>query len=149
MKPFMDDNFCLESKSAQKLYHEFAANQPIIDYHCHLSPQQIAEDIRWENLTQVWLYGDHYKWRAMRSNGVCENLCTGSASDREKFGAWAKTVPATLRNPLYHWTHLELKTYFDCDLLLSPKTADKIWEIGCAKMAEPDFSARGVMKKRR
>jgi glucuronate isomerase len=144
---FINENFCLETDAAQKLYHEYAAGQPIIDYHCHLSPQQIAEDVRWENLTQVWLYGDHYKWRAMRSNGVREELCTGSASDREKFKAWAATVPSTLRNPLYHWTHLELKAYFDCDLLLSPKTEEEIWNIGLEKIAESGFSARGLMQQ--
>ena len=127
MNSFIHDNFCLETEVAQNLYHNYAANQPIIDYHCHLSPQEIAEDKRWDNITQVWLYGDHYKWRAMRSNGVSERLCTGDASDREKFSTWAATVPATLRNPLYHWTHLELKKYFGCEKLLSSKTEDEVW----------------------
>ena len=115
MKPFMDENFLLKTKTAQRLYHEFASDMPIIDYHCHLPPQQIAEDTRFENLTQVWLYGDHYKWRAMRTNGVHESFCTGNKSDWDKFQKWAETVPYTLRNPLYHWTHLELKRYFDID----------------------------------
>ena len=146
MKSFINDNFCLDSEVAQNLYHNYAANQPIIDYHCHLSPQEIAEDKRWDNITQVWLYGDHYKWRAMRSNGVSERLCTGEASDREKFSAWAATVPATLRNPLYHWTHLELQKYFACDKLLSPNTEDEIWNLSMERMSEKSFSARGLMK---
>ena len=146
MKSFIHENFCLETETAQELYHNYAADEPIIDYHCHLSPQEIAEDKRWDNITQVWLYGDHYKWRAMRSNGVSEKLCTGSASDREKFSAWAATVPATLRNPLYHWTHLELKQYFGCDKLLSPKTEDEIWDLSLERMSEKSFSARGLME---
>ena len=146
MKSFIHADFCLDTEVAQKLYHNYAANQPIIDYHCHLSPQEIAEDKRWDNITQVWLYGDHYKWRAMRSNGVSERLCTGDASDREKFSAWAATVPATLRNPLYHWTHLELKKYFGCGQLLSPKTEDEVWNLSLERMSEESFSARGLMK---
>ena len=146
MKSFIHADFCLETEDAQKLYHNYAANQPIVDYHCHLSPQEIAEDKRWDNITQVWLYGDHYKWRAMRSNGVSERLCTGEASDREKFSAWAATVPATLRNPLYHWTHLELQKYFACDKLLSPNTEDEIWNLSMERMSEKSFSARGLMK---
>jgi glucuronate isomerase len=118
---------------------------PIMDYHCHLPVREIAEDARWENLTQVWLYGDHYKWRAMRSNGIAERLCTGDATDREKFDAWAATMPNLLRNPLYHWTQLELARYFDVNELLSPASADRIWEAGCRKLAEPGFSARGLM----
>lgn len=144
---FINDNFCLQNDAAVRLYHEYAKDMPIIDYHCHLIPEQIEKDIRWENLTQVWLYGDHYKWRAMRSNGVEEKFCTGETSDREKFDKWAETVPATLRNPLYHWTHLELARYFDCDALLSPQTADEIWSTGVEKMQEKWFSARGLMKK--
>ena len=146
MKSFINDNFCLDTEVAQNLYHNYAADQPIIDYHCHLSPQEIAEVKRWDNLTQVWLNGDHYKWRAMRSNGVSEKLCTGNATDREKFSVWAATVPATLRNPLYHWTHLELKKYFGCEKLLSPKTEEEIWNLGLERMAEKSFSARGLMK---
>ena len=144
--PFINDNFCLRNDAAIRLYHDYAKAMPIIDYHCHLIPEQIKEDTKWENLTQVWLYGDHYKWRAMRSNGIAEKYCTGEASDREKFDKWAETVPAALRNPLYHWTHLELKRYFNCDTLLSPKTADEIWETGIARMQEEDFSARGLMQ---
>ena len=113
MKKFLDQEFLLESSTAKMLYHNFAAKLPIIDYHCHLSADQIAEDANFENLTQIWLYGDHYKWRAMRANGIDEKYITGNASDFEKFEKWAETVPYTLRNPLYHWTHLELQRYFD------------------------------------
>jgi glucuronate isomerase len=110
MKKFLGDNFLLHSKTAEYLYHEHAAKMPIIDYHCHLSPLQMAKDENFENITQVWLYGDHYKWRAMRANGVDERYCSGSASDRDKFEKWAETVPYTMRNPLYQWTHLELQS---------------------------------------
>src|ERR1700694_1590322 len=112
MKRFLDENFLLNNKTAHTLYHEHAKHMPIIDYHCHLSPQQIATDHRFQNLTEVWLAGDHYKWRAMRTNGVDENYCTGNKPDREKFAQWAATLPYTLRNPLYQWTHLELQRYF-------------------------------------
>ena len=144
--PFINDNFCLRNDAAVRLYHDYAKDMPIIDYHCHLIPDQIKDDTKWENLTQVWLYGDHYKWRAMRSNGIAERYCTGDATDREKFDKWAETVPAALRNPLYHWTHLELKRYFNCDTLLSPATADEIWETGINRMHDDDFSARGLMQ---
>ena len=123
MKKFLDDNFLLSNKTAEQLYHAFAKQMPVIDYHNHLLPQQIAEDICFENLTQAWLYGDHYKWRAMRTNGVDESYCTGNRSDYEKFEQWAATVPYTLRNPLYQWTHLELQRYFDVHEILSPATA--------------------------
>ena len=112
---------------AKKLYHEFAADLPIIDYHCHISPQEIAEDKQFENMTQIWLNGDHYKWRALRANGINENNITGDASDWEKFENWSATVPYTLRNPLYHWTHLELKKPFGIDKVLSPSTAKEVW----------------------
>ncbi|MFZ0491151.1 MAG: glucuronate isomerase, partial [Salegentibacter sp.] len=112
---FIQDNFLLQNEAAEKLYQDYAAKQPIIDYHNHLPPKDIAEDRSFENITQVWLYGDHYKWRAMRTLGIDEKYITGDASDKEKFLAWAKTVPHTLRNPLYHWTHLELKRYFGID----------------------------------
>ena len=144
---FINENFCLQNDAAVRLYHEYAKDMPLIDYHCHLIPEQIEQDTKWDNLTQVWLYGDHYKWRAMRSNGVDEKFCTGDTTDREKFDKWAETVPATLRNPLYHWTHLELARYFDCNLLLSPATSDEIWNIGVEKMQEEGFSARGLMEK--
>ncbi|MEN8254845.1 MAG: glucuronate isomerase, partial [Verrucomicrobiota bacterium] len=107
MKKFMDENFILQTETAQRLYHDHAAKMPIFDYHCHLSPQEIAEDRQYDNLGEIWLGGDHYKWRAMRTNGVDEEFCTGDASWRDKFQKWAETVPQTLRNPLYHWTHLE------------------------------------------
>src|ERR1700730_10248187 len=112
MKPFLDEHFLLDTQTAQRLFHDFAKELPIIDYHSHLPAQQIAEDINFENLSQAWLYGDHYKWKAMRANGVDEDYCTGNKTDWEKFQQWAGTVPYTLRNPLYHWTHLELQRYF-------------------------------------
>lgn len=112
MTPFMTEDFLLDTEFARRLYHDYAKDQPIFDYHCHLPPQQIAEDYRFKNLYDIWLKGDHYKWRAMRTNGVAERLCTGDASDREKFDAWAATVPHTIGNPLYHWTHLELRRPF-------------------------------------
>ena len=125
MKPFINDDFILSNKTAGRLYHKYAENQPIIDFHCHLSPAMIADDRQFNNLTEAWLEGDHYKWRAMRSNGVNENYCTGSASAEEKFEKWAETVPATIGNPLYHWTHLELARYFNITGLLSPSSASK------------------------
>src|SRR3982751_2505691 len=128
MKRFLDENFLLQSKTAQKLYHDFAKDMPIIDYHCHLPPDQIANDINFENLTQVWLYGDHYKWRAMRANGVEESFITGNASDIDKFLKWCETVPYTLRNPLYHWTHLELQRYFGINKILNSDSAQKIYD---------------------
>ena len=123
MKPYIDDDFLLESKTARRLYHEVAQAQPIIDYHCHLSPALISKNHQFRNLYEIWLAGDHYKWRAMRSNGVAERLCTGDASDYEKYMAWAGTVPYTLRNPLYHWTHLELKRYLWIDELMDETSA--------------------------
>lgn len=146
-KPFIHDDFLLDTSQARQLYHEFAEDMPIIDYHCHLPPREVAEDKRWENLTQVWLYGDHYKWRAMRTNGVAEEYCTGGATDREKFQKWAETMPYLLRNPLYHWTHLEMARYLGVDdILLGPDTADEIWETGLEKLADPSFSARALME---
>ena len=124
---FIHEDFLLESKSARRLFHTYAAHQPIIDYHCHLPPKDVADDRRFANLLEIWLEGDHYKWRAMRASGVPERFCTGDADPYEKFLAWAKTVPYCLRNPLYHWTHLELKRYFGIDDLLSEKTADSVW----------------------
>ncbi len=146
MKTFLDDNFLLNSKTAETLYHQFSKSLPIIDYHNHLIPEQIVNDTQFENISQVWLNGDHYKWRAMRANGVDEKYITGDASDKDKFLKWAETVPYTLRNPLYHWTHLELQRYFDIKDLLSPKTAEKIYEETAAKLAEPDYSVRGLLK---
>ncbi|NGM65497.1 glucuronate isomerase [Sphingobacterium sp. SGR-19] len=146
MKAFLDDNFLLNSKTAETLYHQFSKSLPIIDYHNHLIPEQIVKDTQFENISQVWLNGDHYKWRAMRANGVNEKYITGDASDKEKFLKWAETVPYTLRNPLYHWTHLELQRYFGIKDLLSPKTAEKIYEETAAKLAEPGYSVRGLLK---
>jgi glucuronate isomerase len=148
MKKFLDANFVLETETAQKLYHEHAAKQPIIDYHCHLNPEYIANDHRFDNLGQIWLEGDHYKWRAMRTNGIDERFCTGKdTSDREKFEKWAETVPYTMRNPLYHWTHLELKTAFGVEKILNPQTAMEIYDECTAKLRTPEYSARGLMKK--
>jgi glucuronate isomerase len=147
MKSFMDENFLLKTKTAQRLFHEYAKDMPIIDYHCHLSPQQIADDLQFENLTQVWLYGDHYKWRAMRANGISEDYCTGKRSDWEKFEQWSATVPYTLRNPLYHWTHLELQRYFDIYEILSPDTARKIYEECTAKLQTSEYSVKNLIRK--
>ena len=145
---FIHDNFLLETKSAQELYHRYAASLPIIDYHCHLSPKDIAENRRFENLTQIWLNGDHYKWRAMRTCGVDERFITGNASDWEKFQKWAETVPKTLRNPLYHWTHLELNRPVGInDRLLNPATAKGIWDECNAKLATPEFTTLGILKQ--
>jgi glucuronate isomerase len=147
MKKFIDQDFLLNSKTAQRLYHEFAAPMPIIDYHCHLPPDQIAADINFKNLTQVWLYGDHYKWRAMRTNGVDESYCTGDKGDFEKFEKWAATVPYTLRNPLYHWTHLELQRYFNIDKILNADTAKEIYDCCTAKLQTAEYSVRGLLRK--
>lgn len=147
MKEFLDDNFLLENKFAENLYHEYANKMPIIDYHNHLSPRQIADDYMFENLTQVWLDGDHYKWRAMRGNGVAEKYITGNKSDYEKFQKWAETVPNTVRNPLYHWTHLELRRYFDIDEILSLNTAKRIYEECSEKLQSPEYSSRNLLKK--
>jgi glucuronate isomerase len=147
MKKFIDENFLLNNKTAETLYHNYAKDMPIIDYHCHLPPDQIAADKNFENLTQVWLYGDHYKWRAMRANGVDEAYITGNKSDWEKFEKWAETVPYTLRNPLYHWTHLELQRYFDVYDILSPATAKKIYDECTAKLQTPEYSVRNLLKK--
>lgn len=147
MKSFLDQNFLLHSKTAQDLYHNFAKNQPIIDYHNHLIPEQIANNASFENISQVWLNGDHYKWRAMRTNGVNEKYITGNASDEEKFRKWAETVPSTMRNPLYHWTHLELQRYFGITDLLSAKTADKIYAETAARLQTTEYSVRGLLKK--
>ena len=146
-KEFIDNNFMLHSKEAQRLYHDYAEGMPILDYHCHLKPEEVLTDKRWENITQIWLYGDHYKWRVMRSNGIDEHFCTGDATDREKFDKFAETMPYLLRNPMYHWSHLELTRYFGIgDKLLSPATADEIWERTKERLAEPGLSARGLMK---
>jgi len=147
MKAFIDENFLLNTPTAEVLYHQFAKDMPIIDYHCHLPPDQIAEDKNFANLTQVWLYGDHYKWRAMRANGIPEEYITGNRSDWEKFEKWAETVPYTLRNPLYHWTHLELQRYFDVYDILSPATAKKIYDECTAKLQTPEYSVQNLLRK--
>ena len=147
MKKFLDEHFLLNTKTAQLLYHDYAAKMPIIDYHCHLPPQQIAENTQFENITQVWLNGDHYKWRAMRTNGIDESYITGDSSDREKFRKWAETVPYTLRNPLYHWTHLELQRYFGITDLLTPETADRIFDETREKLQSNDYRVRGLLSK--
>jgi glucuronate isomerase len=147
MKAFLDDDFLLNGKTARRLYHDYAAGMPIIDYHCHLPPDEVANDIHFKNLTHAWLYGDHYKWRAMRANGVNEEFITGKASDEEKFMKWAETVPYTLRNPLYHWTHLELRRHFGIDKLLSPKTAKEIYDECSAKLQTPGYSVRSLLTK--
>jgi glucuronate isomerase len=147
MKAFLDENFLLETNTAERLYHDWAENQPIIDYHCHLPPEQLANNHRFATLTQIWLNGDHYKWRAMRSNGVPEHYCTGDASDWEKFEMWSKTVPYTLRNPLYHWTHMELKHPFGVDKLLAPPTAREIYDDCNRKLGQDDFTTQGLLEK--
>jgi glucuronate isomerase len=147
MKKFLDENFLLTNKTAEKLYHEYAKDMPIIDYHCHLPQQQIAEDKNFENLTQIWLYGDHYKWRAMRTNGIDERYCTGDATDYEKFQQWAATVPYTLRNPLYHWTHLELQRYFGITELLDSNSARRIYDECSEKLRSPEYSVKNLLRK--
>ncbi len=149
MKPFIHADFLLHSNAAQELYHHHAADLPLIDYHSHLPPAEVVGDQRWENLTQLWLSGDHYKWRALRSNGVAEELITGAASDRAKFDAFAATMPYLWRNPLFDWAQLELARYFDITTLLTPETADAIWEETREKLSQPGFSARGFMERSR
>lgn len=144
---FLDENFLLDTITAQHLYNVYAKDVPIIDYHCHLPPEQIANDINFTNITEAWLYGDHYKWRAMRTNGVDEAYCTGNKPDYEKFRKWAETVPYTLRNPLYHWTHLELQRYFDVYDLLNADTAKSIYEECTAKLQTPEYSVRNLLGK--
>ena len=148
MAQFLTEDFLLDTEFARRLYHDYAKDEPIFDYHCHLPPELIAQNHQFENMYEIWLKGDHYKWRAMRTNGVPERMCTGDASDREKFDAWAATVPHTIGNPLYHWTHLELRRPFGITgKLLSPSTAGEIWERGNELLAQDAFSARGIMKQ--
>lgn len=147
MKAFLDENFLLQSKTAEHLYHTYAKGMPIIDYHCHLDPAQIAANINFSSLTEIWLKGDHYKWRAMRANGVDEQYITGGKTDWEKFEKWAETVPYTLRNPLYHWTHLELQRYFGVYEILSPKTAKAIYDECTAKLQTPEYSVQRMIEK--
>jgi len=146
MKKFMDENFLLQTKTAQKLYHEHAAKMPVFDYHCHINPKDIAEDRQFNSITEIWLAGDHYKWRGMRTNGVDEKYCTGDASEWEKFEKWAETVPQTIRNPLYHWTHLELKKFFGINEVLSPKNAREIYDACNEKLKTPDYSCRNIIR---
>ncbi|MBX9966246.1 glucuronate isomerase [Priestia aryabhattai] len=147
MKNFMDDHFLLTNETAAHLYNSYAKDMPIIDYHCHLNPQEIYENKQFASLTNVWLDGDHYKWRLMRANGIEEEKITGSASDYEKFLAWAKTVPMTIGNPLYHWTHLELKRFFDIDEVLNEQTAPSIWEKANEKLRSGKFGARDLITR--
>ena len=146
MKSFMDENFLLSSETAEMLYHSYAKNMPIIDYHCHLNPEEIANDRHFENITQLWLEGDHYKWRLMRACGVDEEYITGDAEDREKFLKWAQTLEKCIGNPLYHWSHLELKRYFGCNKPLDAKTAPYVWELVNEQLQNPCMSARGFIK---
>lgn len=148
MKAFMGEDFLLHNEVAKRLYHEVAHDLPILDYHCHLPPEQVAQDYRFENLTDIWLRGDHYKWRAMRSNGIDEQFCTGNASDKEKFLAFARCVPYTLGNPIYHWTHLELRRPFGITgIHLNESNAEKVWNECNEMLSTPEFSARSIMKK--
>ena len=148
-RDFLGADFLLDTPAAVSLYHDHAARLPIIDYHCHLSPAAIADDAPFASITELWLGGDHYKWRAMRANGIDERYITGDASDREKFAAWAATVPYTLRNPLYHWTHLELRTAFGITDLLGPDTADSIYDRCNELLKSPDMTPRGLMRRYR
>ena len=147
MKPFMDKNFLLSNETAQKLYFDYAATTPVLDYHCHINPQEICEDRKFENITQVWLGGDHYKWRQMRSNGVDEKYITGDGTDREKFQAWAETMPKLIGNPLYHWSHLELRRYFGYEGYLNGDTAEEVWNLCNAKLQEDSMTVRNLIKQ--
>ncbi len=147
MKSFMDKNFLLETSTAQKLYHEFAAKMPVLDYHCHINPKEIAEDRKFDNITQVWLGGDHYKWRFMRSCGIDEKFITGDASDYEKFCKWAECLGKAIGNPLFHWSHLELQRYFGYTGVLNAKTADEVWNLCNAKLKDSSMSVRNLIKK--
>ncbi|MBQ8591781.1 MAG: glucuronate isomerase [Lachnospiraceae bacterium] len=147
MKPFMDEDFLLSTETAQKLYHEYAEVMPIIDYHCHINPQEIYEDRKFENITQVWLGADHYKWRQMRSNGVEERYITGDATDREKFQKWAETLEMAIGNPLYHWSHLELKRYFGYEGCLNGETAEEVWNLCNERLAQDSMTARNLIRQ--
>lgn len=147
MKNFMDENFLLTNETAVRLYHEYAKNMPIYDFHCHLSPKEIYENKRFKNITEIWLYGDHYKWRLMRANGIEEKYITGNADDYDKFMAYAKTIPMAIGNPVYHWTHLELQRYFGIYNLLNEETAKSIWERANEVINHDDFNVRNIIKK--
>lgn len=146
MKAFMDRDFLLSTETARILYHDYAENMPIVDYHCHINPKEIAEDISFENITRLWLGGDHYKWRLMRANGISEEYITGIAPDKEKFQKWAETLELAIGNPLYHWSHLELKKYFGYDKALNSETAMEVWDLCNEKLKDPSLSARGIIK---
>ena len=146
MKKFLDEDFLLSTNTARRLYHDYAEVMPILDYHCHINPQEIYEDRQFENITQVWLGGDHYKWRQMRSNGIEEKYITGDASDREKFQKWAETLEMAIGNPLYHWSHLELKKYFGYNGYLNGETAEEVWNLCNEQLARADHSARNLIK---
>lgn len=145
--PYPDQDFLLHSPTARRLFHEVADGLPIYDYHCHLDPAEIASNQRWDNLADIWLGGDHYKWRLLRANGIDERYVTGDGTPEDKFQAWAATVPKSLRNPIHHWCHIELQRYFDIDLLISPETADEIWARANERLADPDFCAHNILKK--
>ena len=148
MKQFMDEDFLLSNDTAKTLYHQYAAQMPILDYHCHINPQEIYEDRRFDNITQVWLGGDHYKWRVMRSNGVEEKYITGDASDREKFQKFAEALPKCIGNPMYHWCHLELKRYFGYNGILNGDTAEDVWNLANEKLRnDPSMTARGLIRQ--
>lgn len=147
MKAFMDNDFLLSNDTAKTLYHDYAAKMPVLDYHCHINPQEIYEDRKFDNITQVWLGGDHYKWRQMRSNGVDEKYITGDASDREKFQKWAETMPKLIGNPLYHWSHLELQKYFGYTGFLNGDTAEEVWNLCNAKLQESSMTVRNIIKQ--
>jgi glucuronate isomerase len=144
---FIKESFMIQNKTGQKLYDDYAKDMPVYDYHCHVNPKEIAEDKTYNNITEIWLGGDHYKWRAMRSNGVSEDYITGNAPDKEKFFKWAETMEYLIGNPLYHWTHLELKRFFDIDKVLSLETAEEIWNECNERLKTPDYSCRGLIKK--
>ena len=147
MDGFLNRNFLLDTPAARRLYHEYAENMPIVDYHCHINPQEIWEDRRFENITQLWLGGDHYKWRLMRANGIDEHFITGDASDREKFQKFAETLPRAIGNPMVHWCHLELKNYFGYEGFLTGETAQQVWDLCCDRLAnDPAMSARGLIR---
>ncbi len=147
MKPFITEDFMLQTEAAKILYHEYAKDMPIYDYHCHLSPKEIAENKTFKNITEIWLYGDHYKWRAMRSLGISEEFISGNGSDYDKFKEWSKAVPYTIGNPLYHWTHLELKRYFQTDLLLNEQTSDEVWNHCNELLQSEDFTVQKIIEK--
>src|SRR5689334_9131017 len=144
---FINDDFLLQGNTASRLYHQYASRQPILDFHSHMSAVDVADDRRFNELYELWLEGDHYKWRAMRANGIEERFCTGDAPPLDKFRAWSKTVPNTLRNPLYHWTHLELKRYFGIDDLLNERTANEVWHRANAQLSENRLSVRGILRR--